>query len=133
MTSPGSSGGKVEGLWGSMEDLSFVTGGLPMESALIIAERAAFLLAAALAALGCVAALWRPGRGGGTHGHVRPLVGFHLLHFHRDTAPLPLWHGALHLHPGGPGRRGCAMEHRRGKACIIFWLMCCGGMDLCRI
>ena len=51
--------GKVEGLWGSQEDLSFVTGGLPMESALIIAERAAFLLAAALAALGCVAALRR--------------------------------------------------------------------------
>lgn len=51
--------GKLEGLWGSMEDLSFVTGGLPMESALIIAERAAFLLAAALAALGCVAALRR--------------------------------------------------------------------------
>lgn len=51
--------GKVEGLWGSQEDLSFVTGGLPMESALVIAERAAFLLAAALAALGCVAALRR--------------------------------------------------------------------------
>ena len=42
-----------------MEDLSFVAGGLPMESALVIAERAAFLLAAALAALGCVAALRR--------------------------------------------------------------------------
>lgn len=51
--------GKVEGLWGSQEDLSFVTGGLPMESALVIAERAAFLLAAALAALSCVAALRR--------------------------------------------------------------------------
>lgn len=51
--------GKLEGLWGSQEDLSFVAGGLPLAAELVIAERAAFLLAAALAALGCVSALRR--------------------------------------------------------------------------
>lgn len=48
--------GKVEGMWGAQEDLSFISGGLPLASVLLIAERAAFLLAAALAALGCILA-----------------------------------------------------------------------------
>lgn len=51
--------GKVEGIWGAQEDLSFISGGLPLASVLLIAERAAFLLAAALAALGCILALRR--------------------------------------------------------------------------
>lgn len=51
--------GKVKGMWGAQEDLGFISGGLPLASALLTAERAAFLLAAALAALGCLLALRR--------------------------------------------------------------------------
>lgn len=56
---PGFFWGKLRLMWGAMDDLSFVSGGLPAERLVLIAERAAFLLAAALAALGCAKALRR--------------------------------------------------------------------------